>query len=71
MCPLNMYNYMLQDDEYVVYSPDQVKLKYVVQFNIEGDQPREFSPVIITSPEPCPPSSDQGEHWTPTKYFEL
>ncbi|KAE8299772.1 Poly [ADP-ribose] polymerase 4 [Larimichthys crocea] len=47
------------DDEYVVYSPDQVKLKYVVQFNIEGDQPREFSPVIITSPEPCPPSSDQ------------
>ncbi|TKS67666.1 Poly [ADP-ribose] polymerase 4 [Collichthys lucidus] len=48
-----------EDDEYVVYSPDQVKLKYVVQFNIEGDQPREFSPVIITSPEPCPPSSDQ------------
>uniref|UniRef100_A0A3B4UNQ4 Poly [ADP-ribose] polymerase n=1 Tax=Seriola dumerili TaxID=41447 RepID=A0A3B4UNQ4_SERDU len=38
-----------EDDEYVVYSPDQVKLKYVVQFSIEGDQLKEFSPTINTS----------------------
>uniref|UniRef100_A0A8C4ELY0 Poly [ADP-ribose] polymerase n=1 Tax=Dicentrarchus labrax TaxID=13489 RepID=A0A8C4ELY0_DICLA len=31
-----------EDDEYVVYSPDQVKLKYVVQFSIEGDELKEF-----------------------------
>ncbi|XP_073329534.1 protein mono-ADP-ribosyltransferase PARP4 [Pagrus major] len=48
-----------EDDEYVVYSPDQVKLKYVVQFSTEGDQPKEFSPDIITSAEPCLPSSGQ------------
>uniref|UniRef100_A0A3Q3FBH0 Poly [ADP-ribose] polymerase n=1 Tax=Labrus bergylta TaxID=56723 RepID=A0A3Q3FBH0_9LABR len=40
-----------QDDEYVVYSPDQVKLKYVVKFSIEGDQLKEFSPVVNTSAE--------------------
>uniref|UniRef100_A0A3Q3SUW4 Poly [ADP-ribose] polymerase n=1 Tax=Mastacembelus armatus TaxID=205130 RepID=A0A3Q3SUW4_9TELE len=45
------------DDEYVVYSPDQVKLKYVVQFSIEGDQLSEFSPAIDTSAEPCLASS--------------
>ncbi|XP_035532220.1 protein mono-ADP-ribosyltransferase PARP4 [Morone saxatilis] len=49
-----------EDDEYVVYSPDQVKLKYVVQFSIEGDELKEFSPAITTSAEPCLPSSDQG-----------
>ncbi|XP_044072757.1 protein mono-ADP-ribosyltransferase PARP4 isoform X2 [Siniperca chuatsi] len=48
-----------EDDEYVVYSPDQVKLKYVVQFSIEGDQLKEFSPAIDTSAEPSLPSSDQ------------
>ncbi|KAM9347781.1 protein mono-ADP-ribosyltransferase PARP4 [Symphorus nematophorus] len=48
-----------EDDEYVVYSPDQVKLKYVVQFSIEGDQLKEFSPAINTSAELCLPSSDQ------------
>uniref|UniRef100_A0A3Q4BV00 Poly [ADP-ribose] polymerase n=1 Tax=Mola mola TaxID=94237 RepID=A0A3Q4BV00_MOLML len=37
-----------EDDEYVVYSPDQVKLKYVVQFSIEGDKLKEFSPDIIS-----------------------
>uniref|UniRef100_A0A7N8Y8T7 Poly [ADP-ribose] polymerase n=1 Tax=Mastacembelus armatus TaxID=205130 RepID=A0A7N8Y8T7_9TELE len=46
------------DDEYVVYSPDQVKLKYVVQFSIEGDQLSEFSPAIDTSAEPCLASSE-------------
>ncbi|XP_041806571.1 protein mono-ADP-ribosyltransferase PARP4 [Chelmon rostratus] len=48
-----------QDDEYVVYSPDQVKLKYVVQFSIKGDQLKEFSPAVNTSAEPGLPSSDQ------------
>ncbi|XP_040912950.1 protein mono-ADP-ribosyltransferase PARP4 isoform X2 [Toxotes jaculatrix] len=48
-----------EDDEYVVYSPDQVKLKYVVQFSIEGDQLKEFRPAISTCSEPRPPPSDQ------------
>ncbi|KAG7240419.1 hypothetical protein INR49_026990, partial [Caranx melampygus] len=48
------------DDEYVVYSPDQVKLKYVVQFRMEGDPLSEFSPTINTSAEPQPPPSDQA-----------
>eukprot|EP00064_Thunnus_orientalis_P008537 superscaffoldBa00001022_g8560 len=48
-----------EDDEYVVYSPDQVKLNYVVQFSINGDQMQEFSPSINTSAEPCLPSCDQ------------
>lgn len=52
--------FLLQDDEYVVYSPEQVKLKYVVQFSIDGDQIKEFSPAINTSAEPSLPSSDQG-----------
>ncbi|XP_041662697.1 protein mono-ADP-ribosyltransferase PARP4 [Cheilinus undulatus] len=39
------------DDEFVVYSPDQVKLKYLVQFTVEGDHLKEFSPVINTSAE--------------------
>ncbi|XP_070694423.1 protein mono-ADP-ribosyltransferase PARP4 [Pempheris klunzingeri] len=49
-----------EDDEYVVYSADQVKLRYVVQFSMEGDRLKEFSPAISTSAEPCPPSSDQA-----------
>nr|XP_046259946.1 protein mono-ADP-ribosyltransferase PARP4 [Scatophagus argus] len=48
-----------EDDEYVVYSPDQVKLKYVIQFSVEGDQLKEFSPAIVTSAEPGLPSSGQ------------
>ncbi|XP_077946964.1 protein mono-ADP-ribosyltransferase PARP4-like isoform X2 [Gasterosteus aculeatus] len=49
-----------EDDEYVVYSPDQVKLKYVVQFAVEGDRLKEFSPAIDTSAQPAPPSCDRG-----------
>lgn len=55
---------LLQDDEYVVYSPDQVRLKYVVQFCMEGDQLKDFSPTISTSAEPCLPSRVQGENCT-------
>uniref|UniRef100_A0A3Q1GJ99 Poly [ADP-ribose] polymerase n=1 Tax=Acanthochromis polyacanthus TaxID=80966 RepID=A0A3Q1GJ99_9TELE len=47
-----------EDDEFVVYSPDQVKLKYVVQFSIEGDLPKDFSPDINTSAETTKPPSD-------------
>lgn len=53
---------LLQDDEYVVYSPDQVRLKYVVRFSMEGDQLKEFSPTICTSDEPCLPPTVQGEN---------
>uniref|UniRef100_A0A8C2ZUA1 Poly [ADP-ribose] polymerase n=1 Tax=Cyclopterus lumpus TaxID=8103 RepID=A0A8C2ZUA1_CYCLU len=49
-----------EDDEYVVYSTDQVRLKYVVQFSIRGEQLKEFRPAIDTSAE-APPPSDQGE----------
>lgn len=52
---------MLQDDEYVVYSPDQVRLKYVVQFSVEGDQLKEFNPTVSTSAEPLLPPV-QGEN---------
>lgn len=58
---------LLQDDEYVVYSPDQVRLKYVVQFCMEGDRLKEFSPTISTTAEPCPPSTVQGENCTPVE----
>lgn len=56
---------LLQDDEYVVYSPEQVRLKYVVQFCMEGDQLKEFSPDISTTAEPCLPPTVQGENCTP------
>ncbi|XP_024656188.2 protein mono-ADP-ribosyltransferase PARP4 isoform X2 [Maylandia zebra] len=46
-----------EDDEYVVYSPDQVKLKYVVQFSIQGDQLKAFTPAVDMSPELCLPCS--------------
>ncbi|XP_073710917.1 protein mono-ADP-ribosyltransferase PARP4-like [Misgurnus anguillicaudatus] len=40
-----------QDDEYVVYNTDQIKLKYVVQYTLEEDQLTEFHPQIDTSEE--------------------
>ncbi|XP_033966298.1 protein mono-ADP-ribosyltransferase PARP4 isoform X2 [Pseudochaenichthys georgianus] len=49
------------DDEYVVYSPDQVKLKFVVQYSAEGDAPKEFSPNIDICAEP---STDRDEKIT-------
>lgn len=62
---------LLQDDEYVVYSPDQVRLKYVVRFSMEGDQLKEFSPTVSTSAELLPPSTVQGEHCTPAEQSTL
>uniref|UniRef100_A0A3B3YSS6 Poly [ADP-ribose] polymerase n=1 Tax=Poecilia mexicana TaxID=48701 RepID=A0A3B3YSS6_9TELE len=34
---------LFEDDEYVVYSLDQVKMKYVVQFRVEGDEQKDFN----------------------------
>ncbi|KAM4608690.1 protein mono-ADP-ribosyltransferase PARP4 [Polymixia lowei] len=48
-----------QDDEFVVYRPEQVKLKYVVQFSVEDDQLKDFHPSIDTSSELPKPTSDQ------------
>lgn len=56
------FHSMFQDDEYVVYSPDQVKLKYVVQFSIDGDQLKPFNPAIDTSAESYLPPADPSEH---------
>uniref|UniRef100_A0A8C7R6L7 Poly [ADP-ribose] polymerase n=1 Tax=Oncorhynchus mykiss TaxID=8022 RepID=A0A8C7R6L7_ONCMY len=48
------------DDEYVVYSPEQVRLQYVVQFRLEEDRLKDFQPTIDTSstelPLPVSPS---------------
>ncbi|XP_054643397.1 protein mono-ADP-ribosyltransferase PARP4-like isoform X4 [Dunckerocampus dactyliophorus] len=40
-----------EDDEYVVYRPEQVQLRYVVRFSVDGDQVKGFSPAIDTSTE--------------------
>ncbi|XP_019715609.1 poly [ADP-ribose] polymerase 4, partial [Hippocampus comes] len=53
-----MVNSEFEGDEYVVYSPDQVKLKYVVQFSTDGDQLKAFNPAIDTSAESCLPPAD-------------
>ncbi|XP_043987599.1 protein mono-ADP-ribosyltransferase PARP4-like isoform X3 [Gambusia affinis] len=47
-----------EDDEYVVYSLDQVKMKYVVQFREEGDEQKNFSPDINLSAEPIEPAEN-------------
>ncbi|XP_041858009.1 LOW QUALITY PROTEIN: protein mono-ADP-ribosyltransferase PARP4-like [Melanotaenia boesemani] len=48
-----------EDDEYVVYSPDQVRLRYMVRFCVDGDQLKEFSPTVDVLSELSPPSSHQ------------
>ncbi|KAF7654882.1 hypothetical protein LDENG_00063780 [Lucifuga dentata] len=59
-----------EDDEYVVYSTDQVKLKYVVQFSIDDDQLKEFSPAVDTSTELSLPPADQNL-WTEEDAIEV
>ncbi|XP_077435872.1 protein mono-ADP-ribosyltransferase PARP4-like isoform X2 [Vanacampus margaritifer] len=49
-----------EGDEYVVYSPDQVKLKYVVRFSVDGDQVKAFSPPVDISAESCLPPTDKS-----------
>ncbi|XP_078078208.1 protein mono-ADP-ribosyltransferase PARP4 isoform X2 [Mustelus asterias] len=45
-----------EDDEFVVYSTSQVKIKYVVQFCIDEDQLKPFHPLINVAPEETNPS---------------
>uniref|UniRef100_W5LBE1 Poly [ADP-ribose] polymerase n=1 Tax=Astyanax mexicanus TaxID=7994 RepID=W5LBE1_ASTMX len=40
-----------EDDEYVVYNTDQVRIKYVVQYALEEDQMKSFQPHVDTSVE--------------------
>uniref|UniRef100_A0A3P9Q1J7 Poly [ADP-ribose] polymerase n=1 Tax=Poecilia reticulata TaxID=8081 RepID=A0A3P9Q1J7_POERE len=47
-----------EDDEYVVFSLDQVKMKYVVQFRVEGDEQKDFSPDINLTAEPIEPEKN-------------
>ncbi|XP_032423850.1 protein mono-ADP-ribosyltransferase PARP4 isoform X2 [Xiphophorus hellerii] len=49
-----------EDDEYVVYSIDQVKIKYVVQFRKEGDEQKTFSPDINLTAEPIESAKNPG-----------
>uniref|UniRef100_A0A672SNB9 Poly [ADP-ribose] polymerase n=1 Tax=Sinocyclocheilus grahami TaxID=75366 RepID=A0A672SNB9_SINGR len=37
-----------EDDEFVVYNTEQIRLKYVVLYSLEGDQLKEFQPQINT-----------------------
>ncbi|XP_072542116.1 protein mono-ADP-ribosyltransferase PARP4 [Salminus brasiliensis] len=63
-----------EDDEYVVYNTDQVRLKYVVQYSLEEDQVKNFQPHVDTSVELVNPattsellSSDDSEDLEVTK----
>ncbi|XP_051760805.1 protein mono-ADP-ribosyltransferase PARP4 isoform X9 [Ctenopharyngodon idella] len=40
-----------EDDEFVVYNTEQIRLKYVVQYTLEGDELKEFQPQINTFAE--------------------
>uniref|UniRef100_A0A8C1UW94 Poly [ADP-ribose] polymerase n=1 Tax=Cyprinus carpio TaxID=7962 RepID=A0A8C1UW94_CYPCA len=49
-----------EDDEFVVYNTEQIRLKYVVQYSLEGDELKEFQPQINTqlpdtTPDICEP----------------
>ncbi len=37
-----------QDDEFVVYNTEQIRLKYVVRYSLQGDELKEFQPHINT-----------------------
>ncbi|XP_067299714.1 protein mono-ADP-ribosyltransferase PARP4-like isoform X2 [Pseudorasbora parva] len=54
-----------EDDEFVVYNTEQIRLKYVVQYTLEGDELKEFHPYINTFVELTQPadvlSSDDSE----------
>ncbi|KAL1268029.1 hypothetical protein QQF64_033392 [Cirrhinus molitorella] len=56
-----------EDDEFVIYNTEQIRLKYVVQYSLEGDKLKEFEPHIntqltqITDTTPDILSSDDSE----------
>uniref|UniRef100_A0A8C1UVQ9 Poly [ADP-ribose] polymerase n=1 Tax=Cyprinus carpio TaxID=7962 RepID=A0A8C1UVQ9_CYPCA len=59
-----------EDDEFVVYNTEQIRLKYVVQYSLEGDELKEFQPQINTQlPDTTPDilSSDDNEGLESTK----
>uniref|UniRef100_A0A8C2HS11 Poly [ADP-ribose] polymerase n=1 Tax=Cyprinus carpio TaxID=7962 RepID=A0A8C2HS11_CYPCA len=52
-----------EDDEFVVYNTEQIRLKYVVQYSLEGDELKEFQPQINTqltdtTPDICDDDSE-------------
>ncbi|XP_062390507.1 protein mono-ADP-ribosyltransferase PARP4-like isoform X2 [Sardina pilchardus] len=49
-------NSEFEDDEYVVFSPDQVRLKYAVQYTLPDDQLKDFQPSVDMSVENIPPA---------------
>ncbi|XP_058617206.1 protein mono-ADP-ribosyltransferase PARP4-like isoform X2 [Onychostoma macrolepis] len=53
-----------EDDEFVVYNTEQIRLKYVVQYSLEGDELKQFQPQIntqLTDTTPDVLSSDDSE----------
>ncbi|KAL1268030.1 hypothetical protein QQF64_033393 [Cirrhinus molitorella] len=64
-----------EDDEFVVYNTEQIRLKYVVQYSLDGDDLKEFQPQISTFVElsqltdtmPDVLSSDDSEGLESTK----
>uniref|UniRef100_A0A673GBL8 Poly [ADP-ribose] polymerase n=1 Tax=Sinocyclocheilus rhinocerous TaxID=307959 RepID=A0A673GBL8_9TELE len=62
-----------EDDEFVVYNTEQIRLKYVVQYSLEGDKLKEFQPQIntqltqLTDTTPDILSSDDSEGLESTK----
>ncbi|XP_026074209.1 poly [ADP-ribose] polymerase 4-like isoform X5 [Carassius auratus] len=62
-----------EDDEFVVYNTEQIRMKYVVQYSLEGDELKEFQPHIntqlmqITDTTADVLSSDDGEGLESTK----
>ncbi|XP_073702452.1 protein mono-ADP-ribosyltransferase PARP4-like [Garra rufa] len=62
-----------EDDEFVVYNTEQIRLKYVVQYSLEGDEIQDFQPHInteltqITDTTPDILSSDVSEDLESTK----
>ncbi|XP_041092549.1 protein mono-ADP-ribosyltransferase PARP4-like [Polyodon spathula] len=62
-----------EDDEYVVYNPSQVQIKYVVQFCVGDDQVKSFQPTVnVTNEEepaglsdtPAVTEADSDEEYT-------
>ncbi|KTF78151.1 hypothetical protein cypCar_00048811, partial [Cyprinus carpio] len=45
---LRCFSYSFSDDEFVVYNTEQIRMKYVVQYSLEGDELKEFQPQIKT-----------------------
>ncbi|XP_043104064.1 protein mono-ADP-ribosyltransferase PARP4-like isoform X2 [Puntigrus tetrazona] len=59
-----------EDDEFVVYNTEQIRLKYVVQYSLEGDELKDFQPQInteLTDTTPDILSSDDCEALESTK----